>query len=90
MSRRCPERLGPSSVTCDDDLCLCTRPEPLDAQALVAQLAVEALVVAVLPGLAGIDQRRADAGMGEPLEDRQADELRSAVRAQEERSAPAV
>ena len=67
----------------DDDLRFCARSEPLDAQTLVAQLAVEALVVGVLPRLARIDQGRADAGMGEPLEDRQADELRAVVRAQE-------
>src|SRR5476649_1681094 len=70
-----------------DDLGFGTRSEPLDAQALVAQLAIEALVVGVLPRLAWIDQGRADAGMGEPLEDCQADELRPVVRAQEERRA---
>lgn len=36
----------------DDDLGLATRAEPLDGQALVAKLAVEALVGAVLPRLA--------------------------------------
>jgi hypothetical protein len=37
----------------DDDLGRGARAEPLDAQAFVAELAVEALVVGVLPGLAG-------------------------------------
>ena len=45
----------------DHDLRLGPRPEPLQAQALVAELAVEALRRAILPGLAGIDQRRVDA-----------------------------
>ena len=49
------------------------------------KLAVEALVGSVLPGLARIDQRRGDAALGDPLEDRVADELRPVVRAQEER-----
>ena len=44
-------------------------------------------LVAVLPGLARIDQRRGDAALGDPLEDCAADELRAVVRAQEERRA---
>ena len=35
---------------------------PFERQALVAELAVEALVVAVLPGFVGIDQGGVDAG----------------------------
>lgn len=82
-----PDGVEVTAPSFDDDLCFGARAEPLDAQALVAELAVEAFVVGVLPGLARIDQGRADAAMGEPLEDCQADELRSVVRAQEERSA---
>jgi hypothetical protein len=68
-----PDSIEVTAPGFDDDLCLCTRSEPLDAQAFVAQLAVEAFVVGVLPRLAGIDQGRADAGLSEPLEDREAD-----------------
>ena len=45
----------------DDDLRLGARTEPFEAQTLVAKLAVEALGDAILPRLAGLDQRRADA-----------------------------
>ena len=61
------------------------RAEPLDAQALVAQAPVEASIGTVLPSLARIDQRRGDATVGDPLEDRSADELWPVVRAQEDR-----
>ena len=47
----------------DDDLRLATTAEPFDAQALVAELAVEALVGTVLPRLARVDQCGLDAGM---------------------------
>jgi hypothetical protein len=50
---------------------------PLDAQAFVAQAAVEALVGAVLPGLPRVDQGGPDAGDFRPLENRLADELGS-------------
>ena len=56
--------------------------EPLQAEALVAKLAVERFVGAVLPWLARIDQRGVDPILGQPLEDGVADELRSAVRTQ--------
>jgi hypothetical protein len=62
--------------------CLGARAEPLQAQTLVPELAVEALVGAVLPGLAWVDVGGADARLGEPAQDRRADELRSVVRAQ--------
>ena len=45
----------------DDDARLVARAEPLDAQALVPDPAIEALIRAVLPRLAGIDQRCIDA-----------------------------
>lgn len=66
----------------DHDLGLGTRAEPLQAEALVAQLAVEAFVAAVLRRLAGIDQRRADAAAVDPLANCAADELRAVVGAQ--------
>ena len=44
----------------DDDLRLGSAAEPFEAQAFVAELAVEALRNTILPGLAGLDQRRAD------------------------------
>src|SRR3982750_1836216 len=69
----------------DDHTCLFARAKPLSAQAFVSEAAVEALVGAVLPRLAGIDQRGADARFGGPLEDCAADELRAIVRAQEQR-----
>jgi len=59
----------------DDDLRLASTAEPLQAQALVAEATVEALVGTVLPRLARIDQRGLDAGDLQPLEDRLADEL---------------
>ena len=71
----------------DHDLGFGARAEPLQAQALVAELAIEALVVGVLPWLARVDQRRGDAALGDPLEDRAADELRPVVRTQEQRRA---
>src|SRR5215475_387563 len=45
----------------DDHLRLGTRTKPFEAQALVAELAVEALRDAILPRLAGLDQCGADA-----------------------------
>src|SRR5262245_7491522 len=71
----------------DNDHRLATAAEPLQAQAFVAEAAVEALVGTVLPRLAKIDQRGLDAGSFEALEDRFADELRPVVRAQEPRCA---
>ena len=42
--------------------------EPLEARAFVAELAVEALVGAVLPGFARIDVRGVNPGIDEPFE----------------------
>src|SRR5262249_28320765 len=50
------------SPTLDDDLCFGTRAEPFEAEALVAEFAVEAFRDAILPRLARLDQRGADAG----------------------------
>ena len=58
--------------------------EPLDAQALIAELAVEALIGAILPRLAGVVEDGGDAGMRDPLEDGPADELGPVVRTQEQ------
>jgi hypothetical protein len=73
----------------DHDLGLGARAELLERQALVAQLAVEALVAAVLPGLTTVDQRGGDAALRDPLEDGAADELRALVRTHEQRRARA-
>src|SRR5690606_19723468 len=67
----------------DHDACLAPGTEPFDVQAFVAQPAVEALVRAVLPGLARIDMYGLDLVVGEPLQDRQTDELRPVVAADE-------
>jgi len=69
----------------DEDSSFGAAAEPFHAQAFVAELAVEALVVAVLPRLAWIDQRGVDLRLGEPLQDRLAHELGAIVRAQERR-----
>ncbi len=57
-------------------------PEPLHGQAFVAELAVEAFVRAVLPRLAGIDQRRLDTFFAGPFEQRRTDEFRAIVNAE--------
>ena len=61
--------------------------EPLHAQAFIPELAVEALVGSVLPGLAGIDQRGVDLRFSEPFQNRFAHELRAVVGAPEQRRA---
>lgn len=53
--------------------------ESLDAQALVAELPVEALVVAVLPWLTGIDVGGTNIRLCQPAQDGSADELRAVV-----------
>src|SRR5258708_323719 len=66
----------------DDGLGLGAREEPFHAQALVAELAVEALTDAVLPWLARVDQGGLDALVDDPLQQRAGDELRAVVGAQ--------
>ena len=44
--------------------------KPLQRQELVAELAVERFVGAILPWLSRIDQRRLDAGLVQPPQDR--------------------
>jgi hypothetical protein len=56
--------------------------EPLDAQALVPDFAVEAFARAVLPRLARLDQAGLDAFIRDPLEQRERYELRVIVRTQ--------
>ena len=63
----------------DDDACLASGPEPFDVQTLVSQPAVEALVGAVLPGLARVDVNGLDLVFGQPAQYRRADELRAVV-----------
>src|SRR5262245_23731875 len=71
----------------DNNLRFATTAEPLQAQVFVAETTVETLVGAVLPRLAGIDQRHFDPGDFQPLEDCLAHEFRAVVRAQELRCA---
>src|SRR6266498_1094899 len=71
----------------DEDASFGAAAEPFHVQAFVAELAVEALVVAVLPRLARIDQGGVDLRFGEPFQDRLTHELGSVVRAQEHRRA---
>jgi len=65
----------------DNDLRLGQRVEDLPVQQLVAQLAVEALAIAVLPGTTGIDERRFRAHHSNPLPYGPDDEFRAIVRA---------
>ena len=53
-------------VMLDDDFCFSARAEPFEAEAFVAELAVEALGDAILPRLTGLDQGDADALRGDP------------------------
>ena len=66
-----------------DHLRLGTRTKPFEVQALVAELAVEALRDAILPRLARVDQCRADALSDDPGQQRLGHELRPVVTAQE-------
>ena len=60
----------------DEHAALAARAEPFDRQALVAELAVEALIRAVLPWLARIVEHGGDAGLRDPFQDGTADKLR--------------
>src|SRR5687768_16027376 len=66
----------------DADLRVDAVAEPLQRQELVAELAVERFVGAILPRLAGIDERRLNLRCSGPSQDRTRDELRSVVRTQ--------
>src|SRR6476620_11180259 len=63
----------------DADLRVGAIAEPLQREMLVAQLAVEGFVGAVLPRLSGVDERRLDLGALEPSENRPRHELGSVV-----------
>ena len=67
----------------DEDACFDAAAEPFQRQAFVAELAVETLGIAVLPGFTGIDQRGVDPLLGQPVENGMADELRAVVGTQE-------
>ena len=67
----------------DAHLRLVTTAKPVQAQALVAEATIEALVGAVPTRLPRVDQRGLDAGDLKPLEDCLADELGAVIRAQE-------
>src|SRR5207247_5430925 len=54
----------------DDHLCLGARTKPFEAQALVTKLTIEAFRDAILPGLSGLDQRRANALRNDPGQQR--------------------
>lgn len=64
----------------DHDVCFRAAAEPLERQALVPELAVEAFIGSVLPGFAGFNQRGVNARVCQPGKDGVADELRSVVR----------
>ena len=70
----------------DHDLRIDSIAKPLHRQALIAELAVEGLVRAVLPWLARIDERRFDVLAREPSQDRAGQELRAVVGSQVPRS----
>jgi hypothetical protein len=71
----------------DNHLRLGARSKPFEAQALVAEFAVEAFRDAILPRLPGLDQCRADALRDDPGRQCLGYELRSVVAAQERRGA---
>jgi hypothetical protein len=71
----------------DDDLRLGARTKLFETQTLVAKLAVEAFRDAILPRLAGFDQRRADALRDDPRQQSLGYELRHIIAAQERRGA---
>ena len=75
------------SPTLDDDLCFGTRAEPFEAEALVAEFAVEAFRDAILPRLARLDQRGADAVCDDPRQQRLRYELWAVIAAQKGRCA---
>ena len=75
------------SPSLDNYLGLGAGTEPFEAQAFVAELAVEALRDAILPGLPRLDQSSADPVRLDPGQQRLRDELRSVVAPQKGRCA---
>ena len=70
----------------DDRACLLAAAEPFGAQVFVAELAVEALVGSILPGLSGINEGRCDSRVLQPAQDGAGDELRCIVRTRQIRN----
>ena len=68
------------SPALDDDPCFSEAVEHLPVQQLVAELGVEALAVAVLPGASGLDERGPGSHRGDPLSHGLGDELGTIVR----------
>src|ERR1700741_3609360 len=69
----------------DEHFRLGTRMKPFEAQALIAEFAVEAFRDAILPRLARLDQCRSDALRDDPRQQSLGYELRAVVAAQEHR-----
>ena len=63
----------------DDDPSFSSGAKPFHRQAFIAQLAVEALVRAVLPGLPRIDVRGVNPSVSDPLQDGAGNELRGII-----------
>ena len=63
--------------TLDDNFCFGARAEPFETEAFVAEFAVEALGDAILRGLAGLNQRGANALRGDPGQEHLGNELRT-------------
>lgn len=61
-----PDRIVVAPPALDQKLCLLQRIEDFPVQQFVPQLAVEALVVAILPRAAGLDEQRRYAEPGKP------------------------
>jgi hypothetical protein len=66
----------------DRDLRIDSVSEPLHAQALIAEFAIERLIIPVLPWLSRIDMCRIDVRLQEPTQYCPGNELRSVVRSQ--------
>ena len=78
-ARMRPDRIVFLPPVLDHGLRLDPVPEPLHRQALVAALAVEGFVRAVLPWLTRVDDGRVDIGLVQPAQDGLGDELRAVV-----------
>jgi len=69
----------------DDDPSFSSGAKPFHRQAFIAQLAVEALFRAVLQGLARVNVRAIDSGIGDPLQDSVSHKFGAIVRANDVR-----
>ncbi len=81
-----PDRVVVAPPGFDGHASLTPQAEPLQrqGQAFIPELAIEALVSAVPPGLARIAKRCTDARVGDPLRDGMADEVRTVALAKEQ------